>query len=85
MPTAIPVIVVIFALYLVIAPLVSTPELAYAYAIAIMLLTPVFYYPLVHRKYKLPGMNNITIFLQEVFDVSPTDWEDKLATINHED
>lgn len=84
-PTAIPVIVVIFALYLIIAPLVTNPQFEFVYGICLILATPLIYYPMVYRKYRLPGMDSITAFLQQTLDVSPTDWEDGLTNANHRD
>lgn len=84
-PIAIPIIVVLFAVLLVITPLVSDPQLAYVYGIVLLVASPIVYYPMVHRKYRIPGMDTFTTFAQQVFNVSPANWEDNLAKAHHDD
>lgn len=85
MPIAIPVLVVLFAIFLVLVPLVTDPQLAYVYGIALMVLSPAVYYPMVHRKFRIPGMDAFTAFMQQGLEVSPTDWKDDVIRSEHED
>nr|XP_039265763.1 b(0,+)-type amino acid transporter 1-like [Styela clava] len=78
-PLVIPVIVTIFAIYLTVAPMIDSPDFAWLYGGIFLLCTPLFYYPLVYKNIRVPGMDSITIFLQKFLNVSPTDWEDTLA------
>nr|XP_039265765.1 b(0,+)-type amino acid transporter 1-like [Styela clava] len=78
-PVVIPVIVAIFTVYLTIVPLIENPDISYLYGGIFILCSPIFYFLFVYKKLRLPGMDHFTIFLQKFLDVSPTDWEDKLA------
>lgn len=66
----------IIASYLVIAPLVNSPDLIYLYAAIFMASGFVLYYPLVYKQYRVPFMDEITKFLQILMMVAPTDWDE---------
>ena len=68
-------LMVVIALYLVIAPLVNNPSVFVLYAAIFMLSGPIVYFVFVHKKLQIPGMDHITKFLQQLFNVAPTDWK----------
>ncbi|CAK8690777.1 unnamed protein product [Clavelina lepadiformis] len=67
----IPAICFIASLYLVVAPFLENPSLAYLYAAIFILAGLVFYFPLVYFK-KVPlFMDPLTSFLQQALEVVP--------------
>lgn len=56
-PLAVPVLVVIAALYLVFFPIISNPVIEYLYATIFILSGLFFYFPFVRYKYTAPGMS----------------------------
>lgn len=75
-PLPIPIMVTLISLYLVIAPLVNSPEFIYLYAIIFMLCGFPIYYLLVYKKFQIPGVSMVTLFLQVLLEVAPTTWEE---------
>ena len=72
-PLIIPIVFVIIAAYLVVAPIIDKPEWPYLYA-AIFILTglPVYYLPFVYFKLKQPAcLDKVITFLQYILNVSP--------------
>ena len=53
-PIVVPIIVLVFSIFLVIAPIVDNPKLEYAYSIAFMLFGASLYVPFVKYKLRLP-------------------------------
>ncbi|XP_012942202.2 b(0,+)-type amino acid transporter 1, partial [Aplysia californica] len=70
-PIIIPIIMILFSIYLVIAPIVQDPSLEFLYAAIFVVGGLVFYLPFVHYKLKLPYFDEITLFIQLVFGASP--------------
>ncbi|XP_078482152.1 b(0,+)-type amino acid transporter 1-like isoform X2 [Ciona intestinalis] len=67
----VPVICFIASLYLIVAPIIDEPQLAYLYAAIFILAGLLFYFPLVHFK-KVPAfMEPLSSFLQQVLEVVP--------------
>ena len=75
-PFLVPVVAFVIAMYLVVAPLVDSPDVIILYAAAFMMCGPFVYAVFVYKKLKIPGMNSLTTFLQQLFNAAPTDWED---------
>uniref|UniRef100_F6WN12 b(0,+)-type amino acid transporter 1 n=1 Tax=Ciona intestinalis TaxID=7719 RepID=F6WN12_CIOIN len=72
----VPVICFIASLYLIVAPIIDEPQLAYLYAAIFILAGLLFYFPLVHFK-KVPAfMEPLSSFLQQVLEVVPPPDED---------
>ena len=72
-PLIIPIIFVIIAAYLVVAPIINKPEWPYLYA-AIFIFSglPVYYLPFVYFKLRQPKfLEKVITFLQYVLNVSP--------------
>lgn len=56
MPIIIPIIVLIFSIYLVIGPIIDSPQIQYLYATLFIVAGVIFYIPFVHLRYVVPGM-----------------------------
>uniref|UniRef100_H2ZMA2 b(0,+)-type amino acid transporter 1 n=1 Tax=Ciona savignyi TaxID=51511 RepID=H2ZMA2_CIOSA len=74
-PIVIPAVVLVIAIYLIVAPLVESPDIIILYAAIFIMCAPFAYYIFVHKQVTPPGMDRMTIFLQQLFDVTPTDWD----------
>ncbi|XP_068117044.1 b(0,+)-type amino acid transporter 1-like isoform X2 [Hyperolius riggenbachi] len=79
-PLPIPILMVLVAIYLVLAPIIDKPEWAYLYCVLFILSGLLFYFPFVHYKVKWAQkiMNPITMYIQMVMEVVPPE-EAKLA------
>ncbi|XP_039270347.1 b(0,+)-type amino acid transporter 1-like isoform X2 [Styela clava] len=75
-PIVIPIIVTLSALYLVIAPIVDSPNWIYLYAVIFIISGLIPYFALIHKGYKIPGIDTVTMYGQLIFNAAPTDWED---------
>ncbi|CAK8684250.1 unnamed protein product [Clavelina lepadiformis] len=75
-PILIPCIVVIIAIYLLVAPLVDSPDIIILYAAIFMMCGPIVYFIFVYKKLRIPGLDHLTLMLQQILDVAPTDWEE---------
>ncbi|CAB0003591.1 unnamed protein product [Nesidiocoris tenuis] len=71
-PIIIPVLVLVISLYLIVAPIVDTPQIEYLYATFFILGGLIFYVPFVHYGYTSPWMEKFTVFCQLLFEVAPT-------------
>ncbi|CAK8682350.1 unnamed protein product [Clavelina lepadiformis] len=67
----IPAICTAAAVYLIIAPIVEQPSLAYLYAACFILAGLIFYFPLIYFKKVPPFMEPLNAFLQELLEVVP--------------
>nr|XP_026696296.1 b(0,+)-type amino acid transporter 1-like [Ciona intestinalis] len=74
-PILIPVIMVVIALYLIIAPLIDSPDILILYAAIFIMIAPFVFYICVHKKIHLPGLDRLTVLLQQFLEVAPTDWD----------
>ncbi|XP_043928013.1 b(0,+)-type amino acid transporter 1-like [Protopterus annectens] len=72
-PIVIPVIVLIVAIYLVLAPIIDSPQTEYIFVIFFILSGIIFYLPLIHFKLHPGFMSTITLHLQLLLDVAPAD------------
>ncbi|XP_066290274.1 b(0,+)-type amino acid transporter 1-like isoform X1 [Branchiostoma lanceolatum] len=70
-PVIFPALVVVASLYLIVAPIISEPDLWYLYAAIFILAGLLFYFPFVYFGYNPPFMKYITMFLQLLMNVSP--------------
>jgi len=59
-PIAVPVIVLVFSVFLVIAPIVNDPKVEYLYSMSFMAFGAFLFVPFVSYKMKLPGIGNST-------------------------
>ncbi|CAF1122816.1 unnamed protein product [Rotaria sordida] len=75
----IPVIIfmILVSVYLIIAPVISSPNIGYLIALIIVLVGLIFYYLFVFRKIQPNLMKKINIFLQEFFNLT-------MSTVNIE-
>ncbi|XP_078483262.1 b(0,+)-type amino acid transporter 1-like isoform X1 [Ciona intestinalis] len=71
-PIIIPVAVTLISAFLVITPLVFDPDPFILYATLFTLGGLLFYFPLVFFNLKIPYVDHLTIFLQELMNVCPT-------------
>ena len=58
-PIVVPIIVLVFSIFLVIAPIVDNPKLEYAYSIAFMIFGATLYVPFVKYKLRLPFIGEL--------------------------
>ncbi|XP_035709913.1 b(0,+)-type amino acid transporter 1 isoform X2 [Folsomia candida] len=71
-PLIIPIVAILISIFLVIAPLVSTPTFEYLYVLAFTVLGIIVYYPFVYKKYQLPCMETFTKLIQLMTLVVPS-------------
>lgn len=72
-PIIIPILVLLAAVFLVLAPIIDDPQIEYLYVTLFILSSIVIYIPFIHFKL-FPGvLNKLTIFLQLFLEVAPTD------------
>ena len=73
MPIVLPILVVIAAIFLVLAPIIDDPQIEYLYVTLFIFSGILVYVPFIH--YKLcPGvLEKLTVFLQLLLEVSPAD------------
>lgn len=72
-PIIIPILVLIVSIYLTIAPIIDKPQLEYLYTILFLIFGMLLYLPFVKYKYTPACMKPLTMFVQILFEVTPTD------------
>lgn len=72
-PIVIPILVLVISVYLVVGPIIDSPQIEYLYATLFIVAGLFFYFPFVHLKKALPGMGHMTTFFQLLLEVVPTD------------
>ncbi|XP_071523213.1 b(0,+)-type amino acid transporter 1 isoform X2 [Panulirus ornatus] len=72
-PIFIPIVVLIISVYLVVGPIIDSPQIEYLYASLFIIAGLIFYFPFVYMKKSLPGMGHVTTFFQLLLQVVPTD------------
>ncbi|KAK7076555.1 b(0,+)-type amino acid transporter 1 [Halocaridina rubra] len=75
-PIVIPIIVLLISLYLVIGPIVDSPQIEYLYATLFIVAGLIFYFPFVYYGKSIPGMPRMTKFFQYLLQVVPTNMPD---------
>ncbi|KAK3085920.1 hypothetical protein FSP39_010643 [Pinctada imbricata] len=78
-PIILPIIVLVFSIYLVIAPIVQNPRIEFLYAFLFMVAGLVFYFPFVVMRKSLPYTDELTRLLQLVLWVAPSKYESELV------
>ncbi|XP_029972838.1 b(0,+)-type amino acid transporter 1-like [Salarias fasciatus] len=72
-PIIIPILVLIAAIFLVLAPIVDSPQIEYLYVTLFIISGVIVYIPFIHYKV-CPGiLNKLTVFLQLFLEVAPAD------------
>ncbi|XP_073530211.1 b(0,+)-type amino acid transporter 1-like [Phyllobates terribilis] len=72
-PIIIPVIVLIASVYLVLAPIIGSPQLEYLYVVLFILSGIIIYIPVVRYKWSPGWFHSVTLHLQLLLQVAPTD------------
>ncbi|XP_003215508.2 b(0,+)-type amino acid transporter 1 isoform X1 [Anolis carolinensis] len=72
-PIIIPVIFLLSSAYLVLAPIIDQPQMEFLYVILFILSGAIFYFPLVRYKYHPACLQRLTLHLQLLLDVVPTE------------
>ncbi|XP_050807606.1 b(0,+)-type amino acid transporter 1-like [Gopherus flavomarginatus] len=72
-PIIIPIIVLIASVYLVLAPVIDQPQMKFLYVILFILSGIIVYFPLVHYKRHPQFLQRVTLHLQLLLEVAPTD------------
>lgn len=76
-PIFIPIIVLLAALYLVVAPIIETPDVTFLYAFLFTIAGLIFYIPFVALKVKLSFFDQVTLFFQRLLQLAPPTEEPK--------
>ncbi|NXC58921.1 BAT1 protein, partial [Aleadryas rufinucha] len=71
-PIIIPIIVLMAAVYLVLAPIIDQPQIEILYIVLFIFSGVIFYFPLVHFKYHPRFLQKVTLHLQLLLEVAPT-------------
>ncbi|XP_063242895.1 b(0,+)-type amino acid transporter 1 isoform X2 [Bacillus rossius redtenbacheri] len=71
-PLIIPVVVLVISLYLIVAPIIDKPQIEYLYAASFIVAGLVVYVPFVHYGMVPAFMDSVTVFLQMLLEVAPT-------------
>ncbi|KAM3594684.1 uncharacterized protein V6R79_012209 [Siganus canaliculatus] len=72
-PIVLPVVVIIVAIFLVLAPIIDNPEIEYLYVSLFILSGAIIYIPFIHFKL-FPGLlDRLTMFLQLFMEVAPAE------------
>ncbi|XP_053488839.1 b(0,+)-type amino acid transporter 1 [Ictalurus furcatus] len=72
-PIFIPILVLLAAVFLVLAPIIDNPQLEYLYVTLFILSGVLIYFPFIHFKL-FPGvLDKLTVFLQLFLEVAPAD------------
>lgn len=71
-PLIIPVVVLVISVYLIIAPIIDEPQIEYLYAALFIVAGLIFYVPFVYYNCMPTAMDSITVFLQILLEVAPT-------------
>ncbi|XP_042207764.1 b(0,+)-type amino acid transporter 1-like isoform X1 [Homarus americanus] len=71
-PIFIPILVLIISVYLVVGPIIDSPQIEYLYASLFIVAGLFFYFPFVYMKKSIPGMGHLTTFFQLLLQVVPT-------------
>lgn len=77
-PLVIPVVVLLCAIYLVVAPFIQNPRVEFLYALGFTVSGVIVWIPFVYFKLKLPGMDYLTYFVQCLLEIEPTTEEDDI-------
>lgn len=81
-PIIIPIIVLMAAVYLVLAPIIDQPQTEILYIIVFIFSGIILYFPLVRFKYHPRFLQRVTLHLQLFLEVAPTtrvaNWDDVL-------
>ncbi|CAF4864026.1 unnamed protein product [Rotaria sp. Silwood1] len=68
-PIPLIIIIVLISIYLVVAPVITSPSIEFLFATALILFGLVFYYPFVYRKIELKIIKIINTFLMSLFQL----------------
>uniref|UniRef100_A0A8C3Q497 b(0,+)-type amino acid transporter 1 n=1 Tax=Geospiza parvula TaxID=87175 RepID=A0A8C3Q497_GEOPR len=71
-PIIIPIIVLMAAVYLVLAPIIDQPQIEILYIVLFIFSGIIFYFPLVRFKYHPRFLQRVTLHLQLLLEVAPT-------------
>ncbi|XP_062427165.1 b(0,+)-type amino acid transporter 1-like [Rhea pennata] len=71
-PIIIPIIVLMAAVYLVLAPIIDQPQIEFLYIVLFISSGIIFYFPLVRFKCHSPFLQRVTLHLQLFLEVAPT-------------
>ncbi|XP_070698868.1 b(0,+)-type amino acid transporter 1 isoform X2 [Pempheris klunzingeri] len=72
-PIVLPILALIAAIFLVLAPIIDSPQIEYLYVTLFILSGALIYVPVIHFKL-CPGLlSKLTVFLQLILEVAPAD------------
>ncbi|CAF3534698.1 unnamed protein product, partial [Rotaria sp. Silwood2] len=74
-PIPLILLIILIAIYLVIAPVIANPSIGFLVASCLILFGMVFYYPFVYNQVELECIKKMTKFLEDFFDL-------KISSIN---
>ncbi|XP_076448977.1 b(0,+)-type amino acid transporter 1-like [Babylonia areolata] len=71
-PTVIPIMMLFFSTYLVLAPIINNPRIEFLYAALFVLSGMVFYVPFIAYRLQLTFLNPLVTFIQKALQVAPS-------------
>lgn len=72
-PIVLPILVILAAVFLVLAPIIDKPQIEYLYVALFILSGALVYVPLIHYKLCPHLLTKLTVFLQLILEVAPAD------------
>uniref|UniRef100_A0A672GPK2 b(0,+)-type amino acid transporter 1 n=2 Tax=Salarias fasciatus TaxID=181472 RepID=A0A672GPK2_SALFA len=72
-PIIVPILALIAAVFLVLAPIIDNPQIEYLYVTLFIVSGVIFYIPFIHYKVCPRLLNKLTVFLQLFLEVAPTE------------
>lgn len=73
MPIVLPILVIVAAVFLVLAPIIDKPEIEYLYVTLFVLSGALVYIPFIHYKVCPSLLTKLTVFLQLILEVAPAE------------
>lgn len=68
-----PILVIVAAVFLVLAPIIDKPEIEYLYVTLFVLSGALVYIPFIHYKVCPSLLTKLTVFLQLILEVAPAE------------
>lgn len=73
MPLFLPVLAIIAAIFLVLAPIIDKPQIEFLYVTLFILSGAIVYVPFIHFKLCPRLLTRVTVFLQLLLEVAPAE------------
>ena len=70
---SIPILSLLCSSFLIVAPFVTNPQIEFVYSAAFVLAGLLLYVPFIHFGLKIPGIDKLTLFMQLLLQICPTE------------